>query len=432
MASCTQVESLIQAYLDSELTPSERVVFDQHLSECTACAKQLSLHQANSAMLIEVLSVNRLRHSLRDNVIAHLPEMDHPHRTPRPTPVWKTKKAPIRFQWLRMFAPALAIVMVCVLALTLFYSWPLDEANSGRSIGMVTHRLGDVMRSTGDSTQRYKVALRNDIYAKQRFETGDTGTLMVTLAGPTLVKADANTRFLVHDYRKISLEKGHLWFNVAKDSRTFRVETPSGVVTVFGTTFDVDVKMSVGIQPDYTTVTVSEGEVQVENDITFAPLRPGEQIDIVSARTVLKPRPVNVERVMAWAERIQPETVVEPRLLASAETLSGKDNGLWDEQTLVVDVHDKTVRSLILRWAPSQSVTGDHSGYTVYVYDNRLQHMFKQYIAGHIFDHDDDNFYVMTLPETQTVSNVGALRIQLVPDRTGTLATTFLELAAME
>src|SRR5215510_5540048 len=41
--NCEQVQSLLVAYLDGEVTPSERTLIQAHLSYCTVCQQELSL-----------------------------------------------------------------------------------------------------------------------------------------------------------------------------------------------------------------------------------------------------------------------------------------------------------------------------------------------------------------------------------------------------
>jgi len=41
--NCEQVQSLLNAYLDGEVTPSERALIQAHLSGCTVCQQELDL-----------------------------------------------------------------------------------------------------------------------------------------------------------------------------------------------------------------------------------------------------------------------------------------------------------------------------------------------------------------------------------------------------
>ena len=63
MASCTQVENLLQAYIDGELGHSDRVILEQHVADCPACAALLRRHQRACAHLFEAFGEERLTHS---------------------------------------------------------------------------------------------------------------------------------------------------------------------------------------------------------------------------------------------------------------------------------------------------------------------------------------------------------------------------------
>ncbi len=43
---CEQVQALVVAYLDREITPSDRVLIQAHLSSCIACQKEMALQSA--------------------------------------------------------------------------------------------------------------------------------------------------------------------------------------------------------------------------------------------------------------------------------------------------------------------------------------------------------------------------------------------------
>ena len=76
MASCTQIDNLLQAYIDGELGASERVILEQHLSDCAACAGLLRRQQRSSAALFEAYSAGRLTRDLSNQVLNHLPELE--------------------------------------------------------------------------------------------------------------------------------------------------------------------------------------------------------------------------------------------------------------------------------------------------------------------------------------------------------------------
>lgn len=420
MASCGKVERHIQAHLDNELTAAERVVFEHHLSECAACARRVARAKATSALLFEAFAEVRLRESLRPKVMAHLPEMEHLAET---HPSWQPQYKRVRFQLLRTLAPALAPVLVLLLGITLFYSWPASEPAQDDVLGMVTQRTGLVLKHGADETDRQRVAVSGPVRTGERYETDADAALIVVLAGPTVLKADANTRFKVESDRKVVLEAGRIWLDVAKDPRLFRVETPSGGVTVFGTTFDVLVEDAVSLAEPRMTVTVAAGEVHVESGVGFAQLRPGQQVEVVRGQRTLEPRKVDPAEVMAWAAKLRPAADIDSRFVATA---ASDEDDTWGDTMFLVPVEGRQIRSIILSWLPDMYRT-DHSGYHVYVYDSRSNPLCMDYIAGRVLDNDDDNSYVMLGDRAQMLEEVGFLKIRLVPDRSGLHATTFKE-----
>jgi anti-sigma factor RsiW len=264
----------MQAHLDNELSTAERVVFEHHMSECTMCARRLAEYKKASALLFEAFAEDRLREPLRHKVLAHLPELEH---QPEQHPSWQPQYKPVRFQWLRTLAPALAPILVLLLGITLFYAWPPTMLNRGVVLGTVTQLAGPVARRHPADGEQNRIALHSAVYAGERFETQDEAGLVLLLDGPTTLKADANTRLQVQDNRKILLESGRIWLDVAEDPRLFRVETPSGGVTVFGTTFDVLLQDDSTVPEAKMTVTVSKGAVHVESGVGFTQLHHGQE-----------------------------------------------------------------------------------------------------------------------------------------------------------
>ncbi|MCC6145082.1 MAG: zf-HC2 domain-containing protein, partial [Candidatus Hydrogenedentes bacterium] len=74
MASCTQVESLIQAFLDGELADSERIILEEHVSHCGGCEGLVKRQRQSAAILYEAFREDRLDVDMTSNIMAHLPE----------------------------------------------------------------------------------------------------------------------------------------------------------------------------------------------------------------------------------------------------------------------------------------------------------------------------------------------------------------------
>src|SRR5512140_2466160 len=101
--NCEQVQSLLLAYLDEEVTPSERALIQAHLSDCTVCQQELNLlstarGQVRAALQRRVLQAvptrdawSRLEARLSKVQAPSLPEAARPSSKFR---AWFSRKAP--------------------------------------------------------------------------------------------------------------------------------------------------------------------------------------------------------------------------------------------------------------------------------------------------------------------------------------------------
>jgi len=423
VASCAQVESLVQAYVDGELSAAEKAILEEHISECRMCTAALKRQRSTAALLFETLGEHRLNHDLTPMVMAHLPEMDPNHvRTSHDVTLRIKQQSDYRYL-LRALAPAMALTVLLVLGMMLALSWPPEGPADMRAVGMVTHQEGKILRSHESSTDRRHVALKAIVRENERFETDGDAALMITLAGPTLMKADKNTRLKVINEREVSVEIGQIWLNVCKDQRSFRVTTPSGDITVFGTVFNVEVT------PDSTVVTVETGNVQVSNNVAFTQLEPGEQTQLIVEKKPLEKSQVDAHDLMAWADTIQPDPDAQKYF---AETIKPQTvKVLRAEQVFVVDTSDHTVHSITFEWEP-RPIIGNHCGYNIYVSDDQMTPLFKGHIPGNVFLDMERNEYELVVPEGVPIENKSVLHISVVPDTTTrAIETPFTEVAAL-
>jgi hypothetical protein len=423
VASCAQVESLIQAYIDGELGASETAILEEHISECRLCAAAYKRQKSTAALLFETFAEHRLDHDLAPMVLAHLPEMDPNHLRASHDVTMRTKHQGERIFPIRFFAPIMALSILLVLGIMLALSWPPENSAEVRAVGMVTYQDGKILRSQDTSTQRNRVALKAIVRENERFETDENAALMITLAGPTLLKVDNNTRVKVTDEREIDVEIGQIWLNVCKDQRSFRVTTPSGDITVFGTVFNVEVT------PDSTVVTVENGRVQVSNNVAFTQLDPDQQTQLVVEKKPLEKVSVNAHGLMKWAEAIQPDPDAQHVFMATIKPQDVKV--LRAEQVFVVDTSSHAVHSITFEWKPDPAAIL-HCGYNIYVSDDQMNPLFKGHIPGSVFQTKDTNTYELAIPEGVPIDHKSVLHISVVPDvSTGAIETPFTEVAVL-
>lgn len=423
MASCGQIDGLLQAYIDGELSPAETVVLEQHLSECRACNATLNRQRASCALLFEALGEHRLQGDLTAAVMAHLPEMELPVHSDHDV-TWRTKHPKQRFWGTSAMMPVYAAVVMAVLGLAIVFSWPGNNESIGLDkIGMVMFARGQIFSSDDSSIERRAVTLRKVISENERLETAEKAAALVGIAGPTQLKVDENSRVKISDERQLNLETGRIWLSVAKDKRLFRVITPRGLVTVFGTVFSVEVN------PEATIVTVEEGEVTVENDTRFTTLKPNQRVVVTASDSPLIPISVDARSLMAWAQEIQPD---EHALMAFNASIKPRQAGRIPAiQVFVVPTWNRPIHSITFEWKPDKKVQS-YAGYFIYVSDDHMTPLFRGHIEAQVFSDPSLENFELAIPPDVAVTDVTMLHIDIVPDHsTGNVETPFTEIFAL-
>jgi anti-sigma factor RsiW len=425
VASCTQVESLVQAFLDGELADSERTILEEHVSHCGACEGLVKRQRQSAAQLFEAFREDRLEADMTAAVMAHLPEMES-FRTVQEVN-WRVKEGARRRPSLfNRLMPIAVPALLLVVAIAMYSVWPVTELEAATAIGVVTYRAGDVQSSLNNGVDNRSVFLKAMVAEGERFELGEHAAMMMSLAGPSRVKADEASRFTVRTDRALSISKGRVWFDVARDERQFRVNTPSGDITVFGTTFEVMV------EDNRTVVTVKSGKVRVENNVAFVELIAGDQVSVQAGQTPLLVNQVDVNAQMAWADEIGPSPDAEALFTEHIRARSTEQ--LKAEQAFVVvtkaDGRRRAISSIVLEWEPDGLSSG-HSGYYLYVKDNRMQPLFKEHVSADVFDDGIRNTYQIAVPGSP-IQDVDILLIQIVPDySSGRVETSFTDVKAL-
>ncbi len=428
MASVKPIDSLLQAYLDGEVSDSERLLVEQELADDPGAQELLERQRRANAMLYKSFGDAKLNYSLRQGVMAHLPEMDRTlervrevndlakrrHRRPSPFAVW---------------VPVLTPVFIAIFAVALWALWPATQTSGSNTIGVIGFREGPVQRSELDTVDREGVGLRNFVYPGQRYETGPDGSVMLFLAAGSELRAANDSRFVLDSERVVSVERGRMHFDVGTDQRLFRVETPAGVVTVFGTVFEVRV------QPKSTVVTVVSGSVMVENDVTFAELSPNQQVTLSQGERPLVTREVDAGLEVAWAEAL---TADQRARELYADAVPAPSTSVTEaEATFVLErragsTPEEAVQ-LNVEWQPSGFTTG-HCDYMVYVKEirgDRLRPVYKTVLEGALFNDPDQLRHALRVPGNTFVES-RLLLIQLVPDlSSGYRETDFTGVSAL-
>ncbi len=422
MASCGQVKTLFTAYLDGEAGGEERLVLEQHVQECAECRGTLESARGTMAFLHDTLSPDRLRKDLAPQVMAHLPEMDTPHALNHAmTQRAKHPEEQGAFGHLRAWIPVFAPMLVVVLGMVLWGSWSANQPAPDRTAGLVLLQRGTVSSSTETAPARRDVHASDPVSARVRYETGHDGGLILGLDGNSEVRVFADSRIKVYGAREFRLESGSVHCSVGQGERYFRVSTPHGLVTVFGTVFGVEVL------DDATRVTVIKGEVQVENENTFTVLGDGEQTQVGHETKTLACKKVSVSELVARAETLRPETAAARAFRARPEGRAQRL--LRAEQVFVVETKRAPVSEIHLEWKPDP-FAANHAGYDLYVSDNNMRPLFKAHVEPDAFNNKTADDYTVPVPNPALLAGNGVLHISVLPDyTTGLIETSFTEVA---
>jgi len=424
VASCALIEGMLQAYIDGELAQSERVICEEHIADCPTCRGALRRQARVSVELFEVFAPCRLNRNLSAAVLQHLPEMDAP-----PSDVqglnWRAKHPLDFLTRAGRFVPVAAVFLLVCLGVVLHSYWPTEEPFAG-AIGVVTQNTGDASRVPDEAVTQELAQVKTFVKPGERYLTGEGSMLMLALCGPTQIKMNENTRIRVESDRQISLETGQVWLDIGKDGRLFKVATPSGKITVYGTTFDVRV------DNQKTTVTVEEGQVMVENHAAaFGSLSMGEQAEIGADDVALAKRQVDVRLATGWSRRIEADReahdIFTKVILPKTEPLELLGQETWSIVTMRQGQEPAPVKALVFEWKQSRS--SGHCAYDIYVSDEKMQSLFKARVLQTVFQ-NGRRTYEMAVPGG-TVQNVNVLHVQVVPDRSvGDNEVTFTKVSA--
>lgn len=413
MASCTKIDGLLQAYIDEELGASERVILDQHVSECPGCARLLKRQQRSSAALFEAYSRNRLTRDLSRHILDHLPELETAPEDFE-TLNWRAKH-PGRFGGrMRHFVPAAAAVLLVVLGAVIRENWPVPIPLMGQ-IGMVAYVQGDTNRVDPASGKVDGAVVEAGVYPGDRYESSDASGLMVSLDGATHIKMDENSRIRIDDARTITVEKGQIYLDVGTTDRIFQVATLAGNITVFGTRF------SVSVADDSTFVAVEEGEVQVEHRYygSFATLHRGQVVDFRRGDDSLVPREGDVASLTRWATLIRPSAdmleLLAKRYPRADVSDAGEANRFFYREYYLKNLNHQRLDSIVLSWDQDSVTEEDYCGYHVYVYTDVHEPIFRGRVDGSVFSNPTSSrFELLNDSSVMKTSRFGWVR--LVPD----------------
>lgn len=421
MASCRQIESMFQAWIDNEVGHAERVIMQQHLAECRLCSDMLQSYHRSSAALFEAYHDCRLRRSLEEDIVENLPEMNPLRITVRE----HNRAARIRSHWFSQYAPALATALVLLLGSLVYVTWKQSGLQEIAPVGVVTQAAGQFFLKGVSRPVQGNAIIKSRLSLGEHFETRADSNAILTLRGPTHVKLNEKTLLHVTNDRELRIDSGRAWLDVAKAPRNFKIETPAGRITVHGTVFDVNVT------PDRTVVTVKSGKVEISNSASTAQLNAGEQGEMVRGSEKIRASKVDADSVTAWADEIQPNP--EAYQVFARDIQMQPPEELAAEQVFVVntvnDSRTRDITSFFLAWEGDRSVNG-YCSYEVHVYNDAMQEIFKHRIDGSFFS-ETESPYEIKVPG-KAISGVSVIHLRMIPDfTTGSSKVSFTKVTAL-
>jgi hypothetical protein len=382
VASFNEIEHLLQGYIDGELGASQRLIVEQRVRECAETRLALERQQACSVELFETLREFRLRQDLTPYVMEHLPETET-RRENVEALNWRAKHPSIFRERLVRLTPVFVLVLLVGLAFVLNRNWPAPAIPED-AMGVVAYASGDLERIASASFRAEPIRLGGSLKPGDAIQTGPAGQASLSILGSTRLRLAPDTRIRLADDRTAVLEKGKALFEVSQGNRLFRVATDSGIVTVYGTTFEVSVER------DATIVTVAEGEVTLadaRDESKFTTLWQNEQGLLSRGTGVITTSRVDAWSHMAWANAILPDEAVEQAFLArtTSEPLTVVQGISSAFLAVIPGGEPATVHGVVLAWLPPAEGV-KHCAYEVIVRADGVHPLFKARIPGHVFN----------------------------------------------
>ena len=428
MASCIQIEGMLQSYVDDEASSSERLLIEEHLKACVGCEEHLQTVRTTAATMFEVLNRDKLRDDFTDKVMAHLPDIPPAVSVNESLRLQAHNEKRLARKWFLTAVRLVPVVMpmiLLILAGLLWAAWPTFEVDPAPIVGMILYSDGDTANVQTFASDVDVVAIGYGIHNDDVFATGAESQMLLGLAGPSQITVFENSSVEVVAEREIILNEGRVFFDVARDARRFRVHTPDGRITVFGTSFQVD------IQNSGTEVTVVNGEVMVENESTFVRVMRNNQVLFNQTRKPSIRKNIDTSAYVREARAIKPDTRVEEQFLSRLPHSELHAVAPVSEQFFVLETGGRPVDALLLKWVPDPYTTS-HAGYTVYVSDGSMQPLFKSMIPSATFSNKQSGEMHLPIPANVKSNKIEILHITIVPEMNfGELETTFTEVAAI-
>jgi hypothetical protein len=424
MASCSQIERLLTAYVDGELKHSEVVIVEEHVAGCAQCARLLVQNQRAAALLFETFGGERLQESLRERVLERLPGREPDANDELAGLNWRAKH-PGSWCGKAMHRLPLAVgLILAVMAMVIRFYWPSPDGPGADSIGMFT-RVSGAVEMGPDTGDDRPARVRHFVGQGVRVNTREDGLAVMALAGSTQVKLNVNTRVTLMSERHIRLDFGDMWLHVGENGGRFVVETPDTRIRVMGTLFLVEAR------EEQTAVTVMDGEVLLDAhdaDHRFLEVTPGRRAVVAGGLLPESPVEVDCESAALWADALVPDREAQD-LFARAMPAGGGASTLSARRVFYVptlhDGHRWDVEAVRLYWDETPEAGLLRCDYDMLVYDGNMTPLFSTRVTGATLMQPGVSSCRIPVPGGPA-KGLNALIVRLMPDlKINTVETEF-------
>ncbi len=387
MATCERVAVLLQAYLDDDLAPWERLMVDHHVQDCVICQEELKVITGCSAALFESFAPYKLSAGFRDRVMSRLPGRAE-------APFW-SRRAKLssrragRGEELVSRSMLAGAVLVLVLALVIIvYNYPNRAAVLPEEIGMVMGVEGSVTIARAYKGALRETVVRDVVFRGDRFATSKNGKLILALKGPTEIKVNGETELWTDNERFVRLVKGEIWGHVAGENRLFKVQTPYGEITVTGTEFNI----STG--DNQTTVAVSRGKLVLATPKGFTEVTAGQAGIAKHDSAPEQVHEIPVTEVGQWASELVPQTV------DSRYSMTNQHEGAVGVLYIFRPADRTRVMEVLIRRDAYGTAPLSLSGsFTVNLYNDRMEELASSTLSLSEFTGTNDRIVVDFSPD---------------------------------
>ena len=296
-----QILSIAHIMGDSEFSPEQYHEMEAHLAICRVCAEEyestketIGFIEKNKDLFAQAFAEADAEKAKKKNIFKES---------------WRKLSAnkPENLLLLRRIGAVAACLIIGILTWMMFLnhskSHVLPQTSSSQQVASVPEHSVKVelVRASGN------IAIPADqkIIADNELKTLliNNKHRMVLNAGTSLsiepLTVNSNLGCLV------KLNSGEIYTHVEHDGNPFIVQTANGKAIITGTTFNVKA------EGNNTTLTVTEGNVQLQSEKGEVSVAAGQLSQIVNQSVPTKPAVCDVGRLTAWATGYKPESALQ-------------------------------------------------------------------------------------------------------------------------